>query len=231
MSFSAEWLALRAGADRRARAPELAARLADRFAGREGVRVLDLGAGTGAMLAGTAPLLGAGQRWRLVDNDAALLARVPAPAGVSVEPVVADLAGDMGPLFGPSPELVVCSAFLDLCGAAWLNRLAALAREAGAVVYAVLSYDGREAWSPPDPLDAQVLAAFHADQRRDKGLGPALGPEAAAHLARALAGAGYEVLTARSDWRLSARGDAPLIAALAAGTAAIVAGVLRDATG
>src|SRR5690606_5887396 len=170
----ADWLALRAGADRRARDEGLAARLSAHFAVREGLRVLDLGAGTGAMLAATAPLLPPGQSWRLIDGDAALLARVSPPDGVAVERVVADLAGDMAPLFRPAPDLVTCSAFLDLCGAAWLDRLAAHAAAAGAAVYAALSYDGRERWSPPHPLDAQVLAAFHADQRRDKGLGPAL---------------------------------------------------------
>jgi hypothetical protein len=226
MTFSADWLALRARADKRARDSGLAARLSTHFAGRKGVRVLDLGAGTGAMLAATAPLLGPGQRWGLVDSDASLLARIAPPAGVAVEPVVADLAGDMGALFGPQPDLIACSAFLDLCGAAWLDRLAALAADATAAVYAVLSYDGREAWSPPHPLDGRVLAAFHADQRRDKGLGPALGPDAAAHLARALAAAGYEVVMAPSDWRLAPPADMALIAALAAGTAAAVAPAL-----
>ena len=49
---------------------------------------------------------------------------------------------------------------------------------------AVLTYDGREAWAPPHPLDAEVLPAFHRDQGRDKGLGgPALGPAAAETLA------------------------------------------------
>src|SRR5690606_22627873 len=91
-SFSADWLALRAGADRRARDEGLAARLSAHFAVREGLRVLDLGAGTGAMLAATAPLLPSGQSWRLVDGDAALLARVSPPDGIAVERVVADLA-------------------------------------------------------------------------------------------------------------------------------------------
>lgn len=222
MTFSADWLALRADADRRARDPGLASRLSAHFAGRAGLRVLDLGAGTGAMLAATAPLLDPGQRWRLVDSDADLLARVIPPPGTAVEPVVADLAADMAPLFRPAPHLVACSAFLDLCGAAWLDRLAASAAAAGAAVYAVLSYEGRETWSPPHPLDADVLAAFHADQRRDKGLGPALGPDAAAQLAGSLAAAGYDVTMAEGDWRLSASADAALIAALARGTAAAV---------
>ncbi len=123
MSFSAGWLALRADADARARDAGLAARLSAHFAGREGLRVVDLGAGTGAMLRATAPLLGPGQRWRLVDADAGLLARIDAPAGTAAETVVADLAGDIAPLFDPAPHLVTASAFFDICGAAWIERL------------------------------------------------------------------------------------------------------------
>ena len=232
LGFSADWLALRAGADRRARDPGLAARLSAFFGGGEGLRVLDLGAGTGAMLAATAPLLGPGQRWRLIDSDAALLDRAAQPPGMApgvvIERVVADLSGDMASLFDPAPDLVTASAFFDLCGAAWIDRLVGHAAPAGAALYAALTYDGREDWSPTHPLDHAVRAAFHADQRRDKGLGPALGPDAAPHLAGALGAAGYTVLTAASDWRLAAPADGPLIAALAAGTAAAVAPVLGD---
>ena len=229
MSFSAGWLALRAEADRRARDPRLAARLSAHFGAREGLQVLDLGAGTGAMMHGVAPLLGPAQRWRLVDSDAGLLGRAAPPPETMVERVTADLAGDLAPLFRPPPDLVTASAFFDLCGAEWIDRLVGHAAAAGAAVYAVLSYDGRERWHPPHPLDVPVLAAFHADQRRDKGLGRALGPDAAARLAARLSAAGYAVLTAGSDWRLSAPADAGLIAALARGSADAVAPALGRA--
>ena len=49
-----------------------------------------------------------------------------------------------------------------------------------------------------------MLAAFDAHQRRDKGLGGALGPAAATVAARRLAEAGFEVAIARADWRLDA---------------------------
>jgi hypothetical protein len=180
------------------------------------------------MLRATAPLLGRAQRWRLVDGEPDLLARVEPVHGVAAERVVADLAGDLGPLFDPRPELVTASAFLDLCGAAWIDRLVSQAAGAGAALYAVLTYDGRESWTPPHPLDAAVLAAFHADQRRDKGLGLALGPEAATYLAAGLRAAGYAVLTAASDWRLAAPADATLIATLARGSADAVATALGN---
>ncbi len=224
--FEADWLALRAGADARARDQGLAARLGAYFAGRGEVRVLDLGAGTGANLRATAPLIEAPQHWVLADHDAGLLARAGAVPNTTIERREVDLAADLSSLFDPAPDLVTASAFLDLCGADWIGRLVALAATCGAAFYTVLSYDGREQWRPPDPLDAEVLAAFHADQRRDKGLGPALGPDANAHLSAILRGHGYQVFEAASDWKLALPGDAALIAALAGGSATAVAGAI-----
>ena len=217
--FSADWLALRAGADARARDPGLGARLGAYFAGRGAVRVLDLGAGSGANLRATAPMIAAPQHWLLADHDAALLARAGAAPDATIERREVDLAGDLAGLFDPAPDLVTASALLDLCGADWTGRLAALAAACGAALYVVLSYDGREDWRPPHALDAEVLAAFQADQRRDKGLGPALGPEAHAHLGATLRGHGYRVFEAASDWDLAQPDDAALIAALADGSA------------
>jgi len=224
--FSADWLAQRGLADARTRDQRLAARLTAHVAGKAALRVLDLGAGTGANMCATAPLLPVLQHWLLADNDAALLARAEAPEGVAIERRVADLAADLAGLFDPALGLVTASAFLDLCGAAFLDRLADAVVAAGAALYAVLSYDGGETWTPPHPLDAQALAAFHADQRRDKGLGPALGPEAQAHLAARLQHHGYRVHEAPSDWRLRQPRDAELIAALAEGSAAAIAPAL-----
>ncbi|MEM1300460.1 MAG: class I SAM-dependent methyltransferase [Pseudomonadota bacterium] len=228
MSFSADWLSLRSDADRAARDADLAADLAELVDGRESLRVLDLGSGTGANLAATSPFLTSEQTWVLVDADTALLDKVTTEEGVTVERKVFDLSGNLGALFDPAPELVTASAFFDLCGAAWIDRLCDLCAEAGALVYAVLSYDGREDWSQPDPSDANVLAAFHKDQKRDKGLGVSLGPDAAAHLADALRQRGYDIRTARSDWELTSADDAELIGALAEGSAAATRPALGD---
>jgi SAM-dependent methyltransferase len=225
--FAADWLALRAGADARARDKGLAERLGAHFAGRSVVRVLDLGSGTGANLRATAPLIEAPQHWVLADNDAVLLARAGPTPGTTVERREVDLAADLSSLFDPAPDLVTASAFLDLCGAVWTDRLVAMATACGAALYTVLTYDGREQWRSPHALDAEVLAAFHGDQRRDKGLGPALGPDAHANLSASLRGHGYRVFEAVSDWKLAPPGDAALIAALADATATAV----QDAIG
>jgi len=220
MAFSSDWLALRTDADRRARDKALEAALVAALAERpRPLRVLDLGSGTGANLHALVPVLGPGQVWVLTDNDPALLAQVRVPPGIPVTCRAADLAGDLEGLFDPAPDLVTASAFFDLCGAEIAGRIAAATARTGAAFYTVLTYDGRETWAPPHALDADILTAFHADQRRDKGLGRALGPDAVGCLAEVFRALGYRVSQAPSDWILTAPGDAPLIAALAEGAA------------
>lgn len=206
MSFSADWLALRAPADNAARDPGLRAAAAAFL--RDGI-ALDLGCGIGA-----AATVFPRARWRLVDRDPVLL-RAAAAHGETIE---ADLARlDAIPFDGA--RLVTAFALLDLAGRDWIEQLADRVAAEGAGFYAPLSYDGEMAWHPPLPDDAAVRAAFNADQRRDKGLGPALGPGAAAAMAAALARRGHAVRLAPSPWRLGP-GDAALHAEFVAGIAA-----------
>ncbi|MEM9012298.1 MAG: class I SAM-dependent methyltransferase [Pseudomonadota bacterium] len=211
MSFSADWLALREPADRRARDAGLIGRLASWGRGRAPL-IVDLGAGTGSTYRVLSPHL-PGARWRLVDRDAALLAHVGGDA--AVETVVADLAGDLEPLLRGA-DIVTGSALIDLAARDWLSALCQAAPPSAAI-YMALSYDGEETWSPTPPDEAEALAAFHAHQRGDKGLGgPALGPDAASAFAEILRASGREVFTGPSPWRLGAD-DAALISALADG--------------
>lgn len=224
MSFAAAWLDLRAAADRRARDPALRAAALAWLDADPAPRIVDLGCGTGALWR---DLARPAARWRLVDNDPTLLA-LAARRCPGAETARLDLAAiDALPLAGA--RLVTASALLDLASAAWLDALAERAADAGAAVYARLSYDGTMRWTPGRADDAAVLAAFNADQRRDKGLGPALGPDAAGHFAAALARHGYTVRTAASPWRLGPE-DADLIAALADGVAAAAAEAGRAGT-
>jgi hypothetical protein len=89
-------------------------------------------------------------------------------------------------------------------------------------VLAALTYDGRVAIEPAHPLDGVVVALVDAHQRRDKGLGHALGPTAAGWLARHAPALGLEVALAASDWRLPP-GAAALQLALVEGWAAAAA--------
>lgn len=225
MSFSADWLALRADADSRARDAGMATRLAKSLPAGP-LRILDLGSGTGANLNALSPALPQSQHWVLTDNDTALLERVAPPDGVSCDRVTLDLSRDLSALFAPAPDLVTASAFFDLCGPGIIDRIVANTVATGAAFYTVLTYDGREVWTPPHPLDADALAAFHADQRSDKGLGPALGPDATDHLTKAFEAASYDVFVAQSDWELTQNQDADLIRALATGSASAVQSTL-----
>ncbi|SFI29757.1 class I SAM-dependent methyltransferase [Albimonas pacifica] len=216
MSFASSWLALREPADVAARDRGLLSALSDWVDGRS-LPATDLGCGTGSTVRAVAPYARS-LDWTLVDNDVALLEEAAARTGARTRPL--DLAA--------APEaavegarLVTASALFDLVSADWLGRFVqALAPDAA--VYAALNYDGREAWSPAPPHEAQALAAFHRHQAGDKGFGPSLGPQAGATLAAMLAQRGWKVRVADSAWRLGA-GERPLIRALAEGSAEAVA--------
>jgi Predicted O-methyltransferase len=93
--FEADWLALRSDADARARDPALLAAAAERVG--DGL-ALDLGAGTGATLWALAPQAPAA-RWRLVDDDPALLQEAERRAetlGARAETLRLDLARHPG---------------------------------------------------------------------------------------------------------------------------------------
>lgn len=218
MSFSAEWLALREPADHAARDTGLLSAAGQVLKGRPSPLIVDLGCGTGSNLRALAPHAPADARIRLVDRDPGLLKHArEAAERHGAETVEADLAGDLVPLLS-NADLVTGSALLDLCSAEWLDRLICAAPD-NAIHYYALSYDGREHRAPQSPRDRGVHAAFLRHQQRDKGLGPALGPMAAIHLAAALTAKGYTVQTARSDWRLTSDSHGNLIEVLDDGIA------------
>jgi SAM-dependent methyltransferase len=223
MSFSAAWLAMREPYDRAARNSAVLDAVAAAFAGASSAMVTDLGCGTGATMRAIAPRLPTRQSWRLVDNDKALLEAVLAdgaatmPPGASVTTMVADLAGAIEPVLGDC-DLVTTSALLDLVSAAWLDRLVASLAHLVRPFYAALSYDGAVTLTPGNSHDGEVIAAVNRHQRTDKGLGPALGPDAARTAPARLRAAGFTVIEGRSDWRFGA-GDRTIQMEMLAGWA------------
>lgn len=202
MGFSADWLALREPADLRARDPALL-RSAAEAAGPHPV-VLDLGCGTGATLRALAAHLPDQTRWHLVDNDPELLERAAAEApGATMHKL--DLR-DLDALPLADVTLVTASALLDLMSAAWIEELAERLAAAELPFYAALSYDGIMAWEPALPKDGDVTRAFNDHQRGDKGLGPALGPDAATTAANIFRAAGFVTHQAISPWRIGPEG-------------------------
>ncbi|MGY6553108.1 MAG: methyltransferase domain-containing protein [Wenzhouxiangella sp.] len=221
--FAADWLSLREPADHAARSEALFARLTpfltERAAQGGAVRILDLGAGSGSNLRWLAPRLEYAQDWTLVDRDAGLLARAeasslqaPTARPLRVQTLKADLADSALPWIAAA-DLVTAAAFFDLVSAEWIERLSASCARVGAACLFVLSVDGRRGLMDAngsaikDEDDLFLQALFNAHQRREKGLGAALGPDAGPALARRLAAHGLEVETQASDWRLPAGQD------------------------
>jgi hypothetical protein len=182
--------------------------LAAAFADQPAVAVADLACGAGASVRAIGPRLPVRQSWRLVDNDVGLLARTAAlaqPPRLTVKAQAVDLARDLELALDGPLDLVTCSALLDLVSAEWLERLVVEAAARRLPVYAALSYDGRATLTPRDAFDAEMVAAVNRHQRRDKGFGPALGPQAVAQAVARFEAVGYQVMQGRSDWMFAAQ--------------------------
>jgi SAM-dependent methyltransferase len=221
--FSAGWLDLREPFDVAARSETAAGALEELPRDADVLRIVDLGAGTGANIRYLAPLLGGRQDWLALDHDAALLEALPERLrrwaegnggcfrrdgetmdvegdtfAVRVALRQADLTREPLPLAGA--QLVSASALLDLTSSSWLDALLERCRSERAAVLFALTYDGEIAWRPPEDGDALVRALVNRHQRSDKGFGAALGPTAVDHGAAQLRRLGYEVRLGRSDW-------------------------------
>ena len=221
-----DWLALREPADVRSRdavadaiMPPLLGRLRDSGDTRDrGLRVVDLGAGTGANLRWLAPRLAVlggpaalqAQRWILVDHDPRLRAWGPA-ASTTVRADVAHLGRLLSDVDGPDRDDTVCddtvcdgtdlvtaAALLDLLDGSQLSDVvdAVLTRRTPALFS--LNVTGVVVLSPADPLDGALAAAFDAHQRREGRLGPDAGAEVAERFRRG----GWDVVQAQTPWRL-----------------------------
>ena len=200
---SPEWLVLREPADAAARSVELVERLERHLRAADRLVIHDLGGGSGAMGRWLAPRLPGPQHWVVHDRDAGLLelalADPPGPAADGAAVTVETRRSDItrlapGDLAGAS--LIVASALLDMLTADELARMlgACIAVERCPILLA-MTVAGRFTLTPADPLDAQIVAAFNAHQRR----GGRLGPDAVEAAVQQLPG---EVLVRPSPWRL-----------------------------
>ncbi len=217
-AFQAEWLRLREPCDHAARSASLAARFARALG--PAPRLVDLGCGTGSNLRYLAPRLARAQQWLLVDHDPALLEQARSaiePLALEARCRALDLARELPDLEGCTG--ITASALLDLTSAAWQQHLVRWCR--GRPLLIALSFDGRLVWQPAADDDETVRQRFLAHQRTDKGFGPALGPDAAAHLAGLLEVQRLHVSLRTSDWRLGPA-DTPLLRALLGGILAAI---------
>lgn len=201
--FHSDWLTLREPEDVRVRSTALVSMIAEHLK-NEPLKILDLGAGTGANHRFLDRHL-QGAQWLLVDNDRELLARAATNklSADRLETRVLDLATalDSGDLFADR-DLVTASALLDLVSEDWMLALARRCGDAQTAVLFALTYNGEAQCTPIDAEDEAVRELVNIHQQTNKGFGPALGPNAADSAARAFDAAGYEVWRAASDWEL-----------------------------
>jgi len=215
------------------------------------IHITDLGSGTGSNLRALAPYFGLKQSWTLVDYDADLLQSARASliawadsvvstnesksiltASGLIKPLMimknsntitiefrcADLVHDYQAILDKPADLITAAAFFDLVAEPWLAQFCVALTQP---LYAVLTYDGIEKWSPPEAIDADVLRAFHAHQSNDKGFGAAVGPSGGEHLQSLLQRQGFTTVCAPSPWVMDYH-DRALIEQLAIGTARAV---------
>ena len=209
--FSIEWLNLREASDHRARDKHLlktAANWLNDLKSKDKV-IVDLGSGTGSTIRGLQryTTLAPSIQWRLVDNDPDLLAEAVHRHSeeYSIESFLVDLSATQKlPL--ESVSLITASALLDLVSGDFIRDFCQLIREKNedrpVGFYSALNYDGCIKWTPFHPLDAAILINFNTDQRRDKGFGPALGPDATDFLKTQFHSTKFQCLSAKSPWLL-----------------------------
>ena len=215
--FDVDWLALREPVDHRSRAAAIVPLLRQAWRAVGWSRVLDLGCGTGSNLRYLAPKLDGPQEWTVLDHDQELLSRVTVPDAVQrVTRVHGELARE-GLTAVEHTHLVTGAALLDLVSEDWLVRLIAACRVRACGAHFALTYDGTTAWfadaarrvRDDDPDDTLIRRAVNDHQRRDKGLGPALGPMAGLVAETRFRAAGYRAWLLPSPWHLGP-GDATL---------------------
>ncbi len=200
--FSADWLSLREPYDVRARNAKVLAAVAATFAALPTLTIVDLACGTGSTLRALAPRLPGRQNWKLVDNDLGLLVRAAQASHprAKVTTTAIDLVRDLEAALDGPLDLVTTSALLDLVSESWLERLATEVAARRLPLYAALSYDGRITFEPSDSLDGAIVAAVNDHQRRNKGFGTALGPDAAKRVIALFETMGYSVVHGEADW-------------------------------
>ncbi|HSC67020.1 MAG TPA: class I SAM-dependent methyltransferase [Cellvibrio sp.] len=212
--FSISWLDLREPADFAARDKALATRALE-WLGQATDPIspdriiVDLGAGTGSTLRALTKMGANNLVWRLVDLDGKLLDEALRRHGKNylIEDYQADLTITAElPLTGA--HIVSASALFDLASPAFVDALISRIDARKTAIYAALNYDGTTSWTPAHPLDENILAAFNQDQMRDKGFGPALGPNCTAYLQQVLEQKGYTVEIRPSPWQLGPKDQA-----------------------
>ena len=235
--FDPEWLKLREPVDHRSRATAVISLLVTAWKKNEWSRIVDLGSGTGSNVRFLSLKLPSVKQWTLVDHDAKLFDRLEESDSFGeVSCVIGDLS-DVGlqVIRDRRAQLVTGSALLDLVSKEWLTLLAMCCREMSCAAYFALTYDGTIKWDfdggSENALvrdDEFIRQAVNKHQRREKGLGKALGPMAGLNAETLFRNADFRVWLLRSPWLLTKK-DAQLVHMLVSGWEAAALDQIEEA--
>jgi len=218
--FEGRWLALREPADHRARDASLTAAARHWLEGcrhdDRPLQLIDLASGSASNVAHLATRLPGPQHWRLIDQDAALLAqadeRLQALRDEAGRPLTWRTESRSLTPFDPTlldgADLVCASALFDLVSRDWLAGVVQAMAERRLPGLFTLSITGgwrfidADGHDREDADDRWVRRILETHQHRDKGFGTALGGAATDTLAERFAAHGYDLRRAASPWIL-----------------------------
>ena len=104
--FSSQWLDLREPIDHAARSETIVSALCHVFLNKDGIRITDIGTGTGSTVRALKPYLD-NVSWCLIDHDHALLEEASKHTENQHATLVeADLATDLSSIIASQPDLV-----------------------------------------------------------------------------------------------------------------------------
>jgi hypothetical protein len=212
VGVEASWLLARRAADdaaREATVDTLLPALIDRLRRSPGrdVRMIDIGAGSGANQRWLAPRLPFRQHWVHLDHDRAILAHTHDVG--ETELVVGGIDRLAGLLDGePGATVITCAAVLDVLAGSDLELLCELIIAHRVPALLSLSVTGEVTIEPPDVADHDLLEAFDDHQRR----GGRAGPDAPRIVVERCRNAGVPVAQLPTPWVLDATSDDSFVA-------------------
>lgn len=237
MSVEPAWLACRYDADRAARSTGVRDRVAACFSGRSDMRIVDLGAGTGANLAHCTGLFAGDQHWTLIEQDPGLLDAVEASldcwlgvlgwtarAGeqladglrftkngrslrVTLVPATVECLAERVDL--AATDLVTANALFDLFSEIQFHDVITLLRRFRVPCYATLNYASMR-FTPSDRLSEHYVDLYEAHMRRPRPAGRSMGARCTHEMAAVATRIGARVERAPSPWILGP-GKAPML--------------------
>ena len=209
-----DWLAARTSADTSARAATLSSLLPELIdylsgtRGRHGVlKIIDLGAGTGANQRWLAPRLPFPQRWIHLDHDPVISRTLPLPNDTMIIDAGVETLGRLLASHSTDQHLVTCSALLDVLTMDQLDAVCRAVIDNQVPAFLSLTVTGTLSLTPVNSHDQLLQNAFNDHQKR----AGRPGPHAATFAVDALCAGGFTVRTQETTWQLTASSDAALV--------------------